>query len=150
MKKFKVEPRMPERPLTENQVRLLLGWANLLDSGMFRRAAGMLREVFDEVNGQLASPPAFCCLGVLQEWQYPGSTQNIQIALMGMPEAQILMRLGLDLDKCDAIVVDPLGDYLPKSLPQLNDDGATFAQIARIIRRYALNMPGHEWVTLGA
>jgi len=119
-------------------------WVRALRSGKYKQA-----------SGQLKTEDGFCCLGVLcdvydstnwtvaadndlgeayQEWHYKISKLGGYTSIMKdvLPD-EVVDAAGLDLQNPEV----PYGiDGTRTSLAQLNDTGATFAQIADLIETH--------------
>lgn len=93
-------------------------WAAALESGEYKQAKGLLRDLDDRM----------CCLGVLcqivdpSEWDLPFASVEWRFsAQAGMPGLTMLHEVGLSID-------DAMG------LAEANDGGETFTQIAERVR----------------
>lgn len=108
-------------------------WADALESGEFRQGNGKLTVVVDDV-------PRHCCLGVLCELAarrgvVSRATRNGRVSYDGavnyLPEV-VVRWAGLWETNPGPLNVD--GVSSDRRLSHMNDEGSTFAAIARVIR----------------
>lgn len=100
--------------MTSREARKL--WAEALESGEFKQGQGCLQPADDE----------FCCLGVLCVLAERDGVRSQWTAVDTHPPPAVVAWVGLD---------DPSGGFAAADcLVDMNDSGASFSEIAAVIR----------------
>jgi hypothetical protein len=91
-------------------------WLEALRSGDYSQCKGVMRK---EPTDSTAQGPSFCCLGVLRDLIDPDARTGVGHEYLAAPHADLV----------GITVKDQF------RLSELNDDGCTFPQIAKVIER---------------
>ncbi len=127
--------------MTAPEKTLVVRWVEALESGEYPQ---------DPAGGYLKTERGFCCLGVLAdvkgaEWipdpDFPSKIMNLD-GSYAMPTPATILALGLDQSHLFDHDINDLNtvfvtrdDGTVTGVHQLNDQGVSFQEIARLIRR---------------
>ncbi|MNK27630.1 hypothetical protein D3C87_459920 [compost metagenome] len=138
--------QIPKLNLSDEQRIRMLDWAEKLESGKFQQTRGRLRKDIPVTGTVSEFSASYCCLGVacaiskMGEWGPREATNDVPHILestytTSVPSYEVCEYFGMDsVGGITVVIRNRPSTIMYKKLDGLNDNGASFGEIAKIIR----------------